>query len=134
MLRLKKIDETVIVDQCCSGKIYRYLKARIENVKKINNGMCDDKIVDIAEKIGAYLVTADKGFKGYPYENILVLPNGNYQYPKSTYFDLLKIIVGKEGNTKNGSGRKNSYERNNNGRNKRHDRNNNNRKNRKRHR
>lgn len=55
----------VIVDECCSPAIARYLEEMGQEVIVINNGMSDNKIKRMGRRTNAYIVTKDRGFQDY---------------------------------------------------------------------
>jgi len=55
----------VIVDECCTPRIAKYLEEMGEEVIYIQDGRPDDSILHLAMLTEAYIITRDKGFRTY---------------------------------------------------------------------
>jgi len=55
----------VFVDACCSPQIAKYLEEMGEEVIKIDDSRPDARIKTMARKLGAYIITKDRGFNDY---------------------------------------------------------------------
>ncbi len=82
----------VIVDECALG-FYNFVKARVDEISKPSRGESDDNVVHIAEQTGALIITADKGFNSYPYENIIIIQNNGHS--EEDAYQLLENILTK---------------------------------------
>ena len=55
----------IIVDECCSPQIAKYLEEMGEEIVHIKPGTSDNHILHEARKLGAYIISKDKGFQEY---------------------------------------------------------------------
>lgn len=55
----------VILDECCSQQIARYLEEMGEEVIVIDDGRSDSNIRRLGHKLDAYIITKDNGFMNY---------------------------------------------------------------------
>ena len=55
----------ILLDECCSKKLVKYLQDRGEVVVRIGDGRPDEDIVDLARETGSYIITKDKHFRNY---------------------------------------------------------------------
>jgi len=74
----------VIVDECVSPKIARYLEEMGEEVIRFKSGTEDNELRRVGHKTGAYIITRDKGFKDY--ERLILLTRK--EKPKWIYEQL----------------------------------------------
>lgn len=83
----------IIIDECVSSRMERYLAIRgykSKNITRISGGTPDMDVIDIAKKKKAYIITRDRDFEGY--SKALIVGVGTPV--KEVYARLLKMIEG----------------------------------------
>ena len=87
----------VLIDESALN-FYRFVKERVDIVLTTKRGEIDDNVVLEAEQKNALIITSDKGFKEYHYENIIIVPN-NGKKAEDTLPMLEKILTKTKANT-----------------------------------
>jgi predicted nuclease of predicted toxin-antitoxin system len=77
----------VIVDECCSPSVSRYLEEMGQEVIVINNGMSDNTIKRMGRKTNAYIITKDKGFADY--QKAIIIKRDS---PEAVYERLIECL------------------------------------------
>ncbi len=77
----RMIRRPIVVDHCCSRQIARYLEQKGNSVTYVKGDMKDEQIKSMANDMGAYILTADRGMAAHDigfrdYQNAMfIMPN-----------------------------------------------------------
>ena len=78
----------ILIDECISPNLAKYLQGKGEVVVRINDGRPDEDIVDLAKLTDSYIVTKDEHFKDY--ERLVRVENKEHY--NSIYWRIQKLM------------------------------------------